>query len=68
MSLALREPLPGWQEDFEKEHVLLQTSKEKLTKKVGSIEGMLATHTGSKGDAELAKKGSESNNFSSDGL
>jgi len=47
------------QSDFEKEKKLLQTSKAKLNKKIVSIEAMLATHSGSKGDTDLAKKGTE---------
>ena len=47
------------QSDFEQEKKLLQTSKAKLNKKIVSIEAMLATHSGSKGDTDLAKKGTE---------
>lgn len=47
------------QTDFEKEQKLLQTSKTKLSKKIASIEGMLATHAGSKEEAELAQTGSK---------
>eukprot|EP00438_Fugacium_kawagutii_P010444 Skav231138 [mRNA] locus=scaffold2333:22359:25275:+ [translate_table: standard] len=47
------------QTDFEKESKLLETTKAKLSKKIASIEGMLATHSGSKKDAELAQTGTQ---------
>ena len=47
------------QTDYEKEQELLQTSKAKLSKKIASIEGMLATHGGSKKDAETAQTGTK---------
>eukprot|EP00435_Cladocopium_sp_Y103_P032876 s996_g8.t1 len=47
------------QTDFEKEQKLLQTGKAKLSKKIASIEGMLATHASSKEEAELAQTGTK---------